>query len=135
LILSKCLEFLGQVRTIKYPPPLYVYQWKSLTLEERKVALKEIQDINKDHVHEALEAKQEGFLGKFGKGRRKDEPKEWRAWSKMYEWERQDAFEKLKVCANHRLAQLDLIQWGYRQQRNFTTAARSCENPKIRILA
>jgi len=94
------LEFLERVGIVKYPPPLHVYKWKDLTVEERKVALKGIQDINKEHVHEALEAKNGGIHAKYGKGRKKDEPKEWRAWTKMYEWERQDAFEKLNVCFN-----------------------------------
>jgi len=71
--------------------------WKILEKHEQLAALKEIQEINKEQVRQALEAKIGGILQKYGKGRKENEPKEWRAWSKMYEWEREQAFETLKV--------------------------------------
>ena len=40
-----------------------------------------------------------GIVEKHGKGRKLDEPKEWRAWSKMYGWERELAFDTMKVCS------------------------------------
>jgi hypothetical protein len=60
--------------------------------------LKELQEINKEHVVKALEAKTGKIHAKFGKARGKDEPKEWRAWSKMSEWEKEDAYKSLQVC-------------------------------------
>ncbi|KAK0101032.1 hypothetical protein ONS95_012981 [Cadophora gregata] len=58
--------------------------------------MKELQAINRDHVHQALEAKHGAIITKPGKGRKIEEPKEWRAWSKMYPWERELAFDTLK---------------------------------------
>lgn len=75
-------EFLEQTGIVKYPPPLYVYAWKELDRTERQIALKELQNINKEHVLSVLEAKTGKMHAKFGKSRGKDEPKEWRAWSK-----------------------------------------------------
>jgi hypothetical protein len=63
--------------------------------------LKELQRMNKEHVLSALEKKTGKVHAKFGKSRGKDEPKEWRAWSKMSEWEKEEAFECLRVRAMH----------------------------------
>ncbi|KAH7377948.1 hypothetical protein BKA64DRAFT_750362 [Cadophora sp. MPI-SDFR-AT-0126] len=89
-------DFVERTGIVPYPPPLYLYAWKDLTEAERKNALKELQTINKDHVHQALEAKSGGIVAKYGKGRKIDEPKEWRAWSMMYAWERELTFNTLK---------------------------------------
>jgi hypothetical protein len=59
--------------------------------------LKELQKTNKEYVVSALEAKTGKMHTKFGKSGGKDEPKEWRAWSKMSEWEKKEAFESLRV--------------------------------------
>jgi hypothetical protein len=74
-----------------------LYAWKNLDKNERRIALKELQVINKEHVIKALEAKTGKIHAKFGTARGKDEPKEWQAWSKMSEWEKKEAFEKLRV--------------------------------------
>ncbi|KAH7310108.1 hypothetical protein BKA65DRAFT_485319 [Rhexocercosporidium sp. MPI-PUGE-AT-0058] len=95
-------DFIERTGIVPYPPPLHLYAWKDLTEHERKVALKELQVINKDHVHQALEAKNGSILEKHGKGRKIDEPKEWRAWSKMYGWERELAFETMKKAKRAR---------------------------------
>ena len=94
-------EFLEQTGIVKYPPPLYLYAWKDLDKSERQTVLKELQAINKEHVINAIEAKTGKIHVKFGKGRGKDEAKEWRAWSKMSEWEKEDAFESLRVSLAH----------------------------------
>jgi len=94
-------EFLEQTGIVKYPPPLYLYAWKDLDKSERQTVLKELQAINKEHVVNALEAKTGKIHVKFGKGRGKDEAKEWRAWSKMSEWEKEEAFESLRVSLAH----------------------------------
>jgi hypothetical protein len=46
--------------------------------------LKELQDINRTHVHKALEAKSGKIQPKFVGNRKKDEPKEWRSWTSEY---------------------------------------------------
>ncbi|KAH8755874.1 hypothetical protein F5882DRAFT_482007 [Hyaloscypha sp. PMI_1271] len=89
-------EFLEQTGIVKYPPPLYLYAWKDLDKSERQTVLKELQAINKEHVINAIEAKTGKIHVMFGKGRGKDEAKEWRAWSRMSEWEKEDAFESLR---------------------------------------
>lgn len=94
---NKSTDYLERVGIVTYPPPLYLYAWGSLDLEERKQALKELQLINKEHVHQALEAKGGQLVPKPGKDRKKDKPKEWRAWTKMYVWERELTFNTLKV--------------------------------------
>jgi len=63
--------------------------------------LKELQSINKEHVLRSLEAQTGKTHAKVGKSRGKDEPKEWRAWSKMSEWEKEEAFESLRVRFVH----------------------------------
>jgi hypothetical protein len=63
--------------------------------------LKELQKTNKEYVVSALEGKTGKMHTKFGKSRGKDEPKEWRAWSKMLEWEKDEAFESLRVRLMH----------------------------------
>ncbi|PVH79765.1 hypothetical protein DL98DRAFT_655164 [Cadophora sp. DSE1049] len=89
-------DFIERTGIVPYPPPLYLYAWKDLTEIERKTALRELQEINKDHVHQALEAKSGEIIAKHGKSRKIDEPKEWRSWSKMYGWERELTFNTLK---------------------------------------
>ncbi|KAE8450144.1 hypothetical protein EG329_006925 [Mollisiaceae sp. DMI_Dod_QoI] len=88
--------FLERIGVVKYPPPLYLYTWDDLGIEERKQALRDLQAINKEHVHQALEAKDGHLVPKPGKDRKKDEPKEWRAWTKMYAWEKELTFNTLK---------------------------------------
>lgn len=78
-----------------------MYAWKDLDKIERRIALKELQVINKEYVIMALEAKTGKIRAKFGTVRGKDEPKEWRAWSKMSEWEKEEAFESLRVRFMH----------------------------------
>lgn len=53
------IEFLEQTGILKYPPPLYAYGWKDLKKDERKTALRLLQEQNKAYVHAALEAKNE----------------------------------------------------------------------------
>jgi len=67
------------------------------------MVLKELQGMNRTHVQEALLAKNSGgedgeVVLKSGRDKSKDEPKEWRPWSRMFTWERIQAFKTLKVC-------------------------------------
>ena len=89
-------DFIERIGIVPYPPPLYLYAWEHLNESERKMALRELQIINKEHVHRALQAKG-GFTRTRAKLSKDNEPKEWRAWSKMYVGERQSAFDTLKV--------------------------------------
>ncbi|KAG4436986.1 hypothetical protein IFR05_007524 [Cadophora sp. M221] len=94
--LYRSSDFIERTGIVPYPPPLHLYGWDVLTESERKIVLKELQAINKVHVHQALEAKNGAVVEKCGKGRKADEPKEWRAWTKMYRWEREATFNVLK---------------------------------------
>lgn len=62
------IEFLEQLNIVPYPPPLHCYNWQQLSVTERRIALKELQDINK------LEVQEKGI----SQGRNGREPKEWR---------------------------------------------------------
>ncbi|KAL2067799.1 hypothetical protein VTL71DRAFT_15895 [Oculimacula yallundae] len=82
---------------IKYPAPLYCFAWSNLLEHERKTALSELQEINKEHVHRDREAKAGSILPKPGKrGKGSDYLPEWRNWSRLYVGEREATFNALK---------------------------------------
>ncbi|TAQ89276.1 hypothetical protein B7494_g2409 [Chlorociboria aeruginascens] len=89
-------DFLERINCVKFPPPLHLYAWEVLMPAERRVALKELQRINKEHTKKAFEAKNGSVMSKSGRGVGENEPKEWRAWNKMRGWERKAAFMSLQ---------------------------------------
>ena len=48
-------EFLEHLNIIKYPPPLYYCSWKLLNAYERKTALKELQEFDREKAHSKFE--------------------------------------------------------------------------------
>jgi len=61
------------------------------------MALRELQTLNRTHVQDALKFKYGGVIPKSGRDKSKDEPKEWRPWIRMYQWERKEAYKTLNV--------------------------------------
>jgi hypothetical protein len=96
-VIDASTEFLEQKKMVKFPPPLYVWAWEDLSDSERQITLKELQEINKGHVYRALEARTGPGLSTSNKIPKRDEPREWRAWSKMLLWEKKEAYESLRV--------------------------------------
>ena len=119
-------EFLHQLNIVKYPPPLYCFAWKDLNESEQKATLKELQRIDKENLHRASEARSGKFLAKFGDGRNKNDPNEWRSWYKMAVWERVDAYEKLQVFGNA-LEKLLIIANGEAEKEKGIRARRGSE--------
>jgi hypothetical protein len=64
---------------------------------EQKAALRELQDIDKENVHAALEAKTGKIHAKMSKTWKVDDPNEWRPWSKMGVDERKVSYKRLQV--------------------------------------
>ncbi len=60
--------------------------------------MKELQEINKDHVHKEMEFQAGRLLPRPGNAIQKGDAKEWRSWGMMYMWEREAAFKTLQVC-------------------------------------
>jgi predicted Fe-S protein YdhL (DUF1289 family) len=84
------------VRPLWASVSLHLFAWKLLNQKERQQALKALQSINQEHVHNALDehCRKRPKPERFWKD---GDPLEWRAWSNMEEKERKEAFEQLQV--------------------------------------
>ncbi|KAJ8068385.1 hypothetical protein OCU04_003945 [Sclerotinia nivalis] len=93
-------EFLEKVNIVKYPPSLYLFDWNALNREERKSAIEDLQALERSHWDGIKENEDgQGFQSKSSRRRtypKRNEPKEWRSWGKMYDNEKRQAFEILK---------------------------------------
>lgn len=80
--------YLEQLNIVPYPPPLHCYAWEKLQEPERKVALAELQTINKAEWRERTgETEETGAVRKV-----------WGSWYRMSRGERKYAFDKMQVC-------------------------------------
>ncbi|KAL2067797.1 hypothetical protein VTL71DRAFT_15893 [Oculimacula yallundae] len=82
------IEFLEALSIVPYPPPLYCYRWEQLTEPERKIALKKLQDMHKDSLHD-----HPGHIIGGNHQRR-----EWRSWNLMQPYERKQTYEKFQTA-------------------------------------
>lgn len=97
---NRLADFLNRQQILKFPP-LYMFRWDQLDFVEQKQALRALQAVNKTRIYEALTVKNGGHhVNKLSK---KDEPKDWKVWTLMITWEREQLFNKLKVSLHTRL--------------------------------
>lgn len=69
--------------------------------------MKELVKINKGYVYNAVKPETGAVRKSSRKRRGENEPREWSAWSRMLEWQREEAFVNLKVSSRHKI-QFDL---------------------------
>ncbi|KUJ20084.1 uncharacterized protein LY89DRAFT_731317 [Mollisia scopiformis] len=81
---------------VPYPPALHCYAWDLLNEKERQSALKSLQDLAKARAHEEVEFRTGRLVPRSSGGYSEDDPKEWRPWTKMYDWEKKRAFDSLQ---------------------------------------
>ena len=91
-------EFLEHLNIIKYPPPLYYCSWKLLNAYERKTALKELQEFDREKAHSKFEEESgNNSLSLKSSCKGDDELAEWRTWGRMRMMERENAYHTLQV--------------------------------------
>ncbi|TGO09250.1 hypothetical protein BTUL_0174g00330 [Botrytis tulipae] len=93
-------EFFENDNIVKYPVLLHVYEWDALKREERKMAIAHLQDLEKAHW-KAIKGNEVGqdFGSKVNRRKthpKKNLPREWRAWYKMYGTEQRETFDILQ---------------------------------------
>ncbi|CZS92877.1 uncharacterized protein RAG0_03384 [Rhynchosporium agropyri] len=89
--------FLERQKFVRYAAPLHCFRWEHLLEYQRKAAFRQLQDINKEHVHRAREAKAGIILPRPDQhGKDNTFLPDWRNWSKMYAKEIRRAFKALK---------------------------------------
>ena len=69
-------DYLEHKDIVKYPPPLYCFEWHELSTHEQKSALKELQTIDRGNLHSLLEARAGKILPKSNRSYCKDHPLE-----------------------------------------------------------
>ncbi|TGO55189.1 hypothetical protein BCON_0095g00030 [Botryotinia convoluta] len=93
-------DFFENDNIAKYPPLLYLYDWKALNNEERKIAVEDLQDLEKVHWNTIKGNDLGQNLQSKGVQRKthlkNNLPREWRAWYKMYGPERREVFDTLQ---------------------------------------
>jgi hypothetical protein len=81
-------EFLEQVNIVRYPPPLHSFSWEQLDEDERRIALRKLQELSKKRATQCGQIELDPD----------DWQEEWDSWNEMQPHERKDAFKKLQVC-------------------------------------
>ena len=75
------------VNIVRYPPPLHTYQWEQLDKDERKIAFKKLQEIDRNRVTEWGQVEIDPD----------DWPEEWDSWNVLQPREREEIYKKLQV--------------------------------------
>ncbi|TEY54235.1 hypothetical protein BOTCAL_0240g00030 [Botryotinia calthae] len=99
-LFPRSTEFFEDDNIAKFAQSVHLYDWNALKKEERKIAVEQLQELEKAHW-DTINGNEVGQNFGFKVNRRrpnltKNLPREWRAWHKMYGTEQRETFDILQ---------------------------------------